>query len=146
MRRRFLPGEYIFKVKRSKTGLGLFAEVPIKKSACIIEYKGRAVSDKEQYENRGKYLFWTGKDTMIDGNIKGNVARYINHSCVPNAEVDLKKRRIYIFAVRNIKAGEELTYDYGDEYFDQHIKLTGCRCVKHVKKRTKAIKKILKLT
>lgn len=131
MRRRFLPGNYRLRVKRSKTGLGVFAEEPIKKGSCIIEYKGRAVSDKEQYENRGKYLFWTGRDTMIDGNIPGNTARYINHSCVPNCEVDIKNRRIYIFAVKNIKAGDELHYDYGEEYFNQHITAARCRCEKH---------------
>lgn len=129
-RRIFLPGNYALRVKRSKTGLGLFTEEPIKRGACIIEYKGRPVSEKEQYEDRGKYLFWTGKDTMINGNIPGNTARYINHSCAPNCEVDIRKRRIYVFALRNIKSGEELNYDYDTEYFEQHIKPKGCLCKK----------------
>jgi SET domain-containing protein len=76
------------------------------------------------------YLFWTGKNTMIDGNIKKNTARYINHSCAPNCEVDIRKQRIYIFARRNLKAGEELNYDYGSEFFDTHIKPKGCKCNK----------------
>jgi SET domain-containing protein len=130
VRRRFVPGEYPLKVRRSATGLGLFAEAPIPKGECIIEYIGRPVSEREQYENKGKYLFWTGKSTMIDGNIPGNRARYINHSCAPNCEVDLKNRRIYIFALRRIKAGEELNYDYDTEYFEQHIKPRGCKCAK----------------
>jgi len=72
---------------------------------------------------------------MIDGNIPSNTARLINHSCLPNCEVFTKKHRIYIFAKRNIKAGEELNYDYDKEYFDEHIKPKGCRCNKCILKR-----------
>ena len=127
---KFTPGGYQLRVKRSKTGRGLFAEEAIPKGACVIEYIGRNVSEKEQYENRGKYLFWTGKDTMIDGNIPENTAKYINHSCVPNCEIDVRKRRIYIFTNRAIAPGDELNYDYDTEYFEQHIKPKGCRCSK----------------
>jgi SET domain-containing protein len=67
---------------------------------------------------------------MIDGNIKENTARYINHSCRPNCEAEGPKGRIYILSTRNIKAGEELTYDYGKEYFETYIKPFGCKCVK----------------
>jgi SET domain-containing protein len=130
MRRRFTPGGYALRVGRSQTGRGVFALEPIPKGACVIEYIGRPVSEKEQYENRGKYLFWTGRGSMIDGNVPGNTAKYINHSCAPNCEIDLKTKRIYIFALRKIKAGEELTYDYDTEYFDEHIKPRGCRCSK----------------
>ena len=129
-KRIFVPGEYVLRVGRSRTGRGLFVEQPIPKGACIIEYTGRPVSKTEQEKNQGKYFFWTGKNTMIDGNIKENKARYINHSCAPNCEVDLHNRRIYIFAKRNIKAGEELNYDYDTEYFDMHIKPKGCLCHK----------------
>ncbi len=127
-RRVFRAGPWPVRVGRSRAGRGVFAEVPIPKGACIIEYTGRPVSKKEQYENRGKYLFWTSTHSMIDGNIKGNTARYINHSCAPNCEVDIKNRRIFIFALCTIKQGEELTYDYDTEYFEQHIKPRGCRC------------------
>lgn len=129
-RRVFKPGDYSLRVGRSRTGRGVFSLGPIPKGACIIEYTGRPVSEKEQYENRGKYLFWTSSTTMIDGNIPDNTARFINHSCAPNCEVDVRSRRIYVFAKRNIKAGEELNYDYDTEYFDQHIKSKGCRCKK----------------
>lgn len=67
---------------------------------------------------------------MIDGNIKSNTARRINHSCAPNCEIDLYWKRVFIFAKRNIKAGEELTYDYDTEYFDEYIKPKGCKCRK----------------
>ena len=130
IKRTFAPGGYALRVGRSLAGRGVFAEEAIPRGACIIEYKGRPVSDKEQYENRGKYLFWTGKDTMIDGNIPENTARFINHSCAPNCEIDLYRRRVYVFARRAIKAGEELNYDYDTEYFEQHIKPKGCRCTK----------------
>ena len=129
MRRRFTPGEYALRVGRSRTGRGLYAKAPIRKGACVLEYTGRPVSDKEQYENRGKYLFWTGRGTMINGNIPGNLARHINHSCQPNCEVDVKKRRIYIFAIKNIKADEELTYHYGEEYFEMYFSHGRCRCL-----------------
>jgi SET domain-containing protein len=67
---------------------------------------------------------------MIDGNIPGNVAKYINHSCSPNCEIDIKNHRVYVFSKRSIKEGEELTYDYGKEYFDAHFKKKGCLCKK----------------
>lgn len=134
MRRRFKPGNYALRVGKALTGRGVFAEEEIPKGTCIIEYIGRPVTEKEQYENRGKYLFWTGKDTMIDGNIPGNRAKYINHGCRPNCEIDIKKRRIFVFALRRIRKGEELTYDYDTEYFEQHIKPHGCKC-SHCRKR-----------
>lgn len=136
IRRRFLPGNFKLRVGKSLTGKGLFAEESIPKGACIIEYIGRPVSEKEQYENKGKYLFETGKGTMIDGNIPGNIAKYINHSCAPNCEIDIKNRRIYVFALKRINVGEELNYDYDTEYFDQHIKPKGCKCKKCLKTTT----------
>lgn len=124
---------YAVRVKRSASGKGLFAAEAIPKGARIIEYTGRKVSEAEQYRDNGKYLFWAGKNLMINGNIPSNTARYINHSCVPNCEADGPEGRVYIWALRNIKAGEELTYDYGEEYFERHIKPKGCRCPKHAK-------------
>jgi uncharacterized protein len=135
-RRVFMSGDHSLRVRRSRTGRGVFTNEKILRGACIIEYIGRPVSEKEQYENRGKYLFWTSSKTMIDGNIPENTARYINHSCIPNCEVDIRAQRIYIFAKRNIKAGEELSYDYDTEYFEQHIKPKGCLCDKCRKNTT----------
>lgn len=134
VRNTFKPGNYPLKVGKSKTGKGVYALRPIPKGACIIEYKGRPVTEKEQYENRGKYLFWTSDTTMIDGNIPGNTARFINHACDPNCEIDIHKRRIYIFAKKSINAGEELNYDYDTEYFEQHIRPIGCKCDSCLKK------------
>ncbi|MCX6786680.1 MAG: SET domain-containing protein-lysine N-methyltransferase [Candidatus Kaiserbacteria bacterium] len=130
IRKVFKPKKYALRIGRSSTGLGMFSEETIPRGVCIIEYTGRPVSESEQKANKGKYLFWTGKNTMIDGNIKENKARYINHSCAPNCEIDIRNRRIYVFAKRNIKVGEELTYDYDTEYFDMHIRPNGCLCQK----------------
>ena len=115
----------------------MFALERIPKGACVIEYTGRPLSEKEQ-DKDGKYFFWTSSKTMIDGNIPANKARFINHSCAPNCEVELKDRRIYVFTLRTIKPGEELNYDYDTEYWEAHIKPKGCLCTKCVAKREKA--------
>jgi SET domain-containing protein len=130
MKRKFVPGNFDLRIKRSRTGRGVFTFEDIPRGACVIEYTGRPATEAEMQANKGKYLFWTSDSSMIDGNIAGNKARFINHSCAPNCEVDIRKRRVYIFALRNIEAGEELTYDYGDEYFYDHIKPIGCLCTK----------------
>ena len=130
IRRIFILGKYAVRVGRSRTGLGMFAEEAIPRGACIIEYTGRPATKAEIKANKGKYLFWTSRTTMIDGNIKENKARFINHSCAPNCEIDIRTKRIYVFAKRNIKAGEELNYDYDTEYFDAHLKPIGCLCDK----------------
>lgn len=117
-------------MKRSAAGLGLFAARPFKKGDRIIEYTGRLLSKEEQYTSRSKYLFAPNKRVMIDGATRDNLARYINHSCKANCDPEIKKDRVFIDAIKNIKVGEELTYDYGKEYFDEHIKPKGCRCSK----------------
>lgn len=134
---KYQVGSYKLRVGRSKTGKGLFAEERIPKGACIIEYTGRVVSDAEQERMSGKYLFEVSKKVTIDGNIPSNTARYINHSCAPNCEADGPTGKVFILAIRNIKPGEELTYDYGEEYFDEHIKPKGCRCPKCTRRRSK---------
>ncbi len=118
----------------------MFALESIPRGSCIIEYTGRPLSEKEQ-DKDGKYFFWTSSKTMIDGNIPSNKARFINHSCAPNCEVELKNKRIYVFTLRMIKPGEELNYDYDTEYWEAHIKPKGCLCSKCVQKREKAAAK-----
>jgi uncharacterized protein len=127
---KYTPGNFKLRVRRAVVGKGLFAEETIPKGACIIEYTGRPVSPDEMERDNGKYLFWTSRKTMIDGNIPSNTARYINHSCRPNCEAEGPAGKVFIMARRNIKPGEELTYDYGKEYFNRHIKPYGCRCPK----------------
>lgn len=120
------------KVKRGTSGLGLFAAEAILKEQVIIEYTGELITDDEADQRGGKYLFTVKKNLIIDGKGRENTARYINHSCDPNAEAehDTDEDRIYIRACKSIADGEEITYDYGKEYFDDHIKPGGCRCRK----------------
>lgn len=128
---KYVPGEWKLRVGRSTAGLGLFAQEAIPKGACIIEYVGRKVSKEEEETSKSKYLFEIRKGHTIDGKPRWNKAGYINHSCKPNAEADIYRSRVYILSTRTIKPGEEIVYDYGEEYFDEHIKPFGCRCPKH---------------
>lgn len=116
------------KVKRSKAGLGLYAVKDIPKKQFIIEYKGPMLNEAQVQAKGGKYLFEISRQRTIDGSSRKNVARYINHSCKPNAEVDIKKGRVFVSAIKNIAAGEEIGYDYGKEYYDEFIKPYGCKC------------------
>lgn len=120
------------RVGRASAGLGLFATRPYKKGERVIEYFGRVIAPEEEYTSRSKYLFEVNKRKTIDGATRKNFARYINHSCRPNCEPEIEKGRIFIDAIRNIQPGDEFTYDYGKEYFNEHIKPFGCRCPKHL--------------
>jgi hypothetical protein len=117
-------------VRRSKAGLGLFSEESIERKEFVVEYRGPVLSRREADIKGGKYLFETSRDRVIDGSHRINTARYINHSCRANCEIEVLKGRVLIFSKRKISAGEELTYDYGKEYFDEYIKPFGCRCEK----------------
>lgn len=122
------------RVGRSSAGLGLFATRAFKKGERIIEYFGKEISKEEEYTSRSKYLFEVNSRKTIDGTMRENFARYINHSCKPNCQPEIVRGRVWIDAIKNIKSGEELHYDYGEEYFDEHIKPYGCRCVRHAPK------------
>lgn len=127
---RLTLGTFKLRVGKSKTGKGLFAVDKIPKGVWIIEYIGKEIPKKDQKKKEGKYLFTINKDRMVDGNIPQNIARYINHSCKPNCEADGPREHAYISSLHTIKPGEELTYDYGKEYFDEIIKPLGCKCEK----------------
>jgi uncharacterized protein len=129
-RSKYSIGDFRFRVGRGVSGKGLFATSDIPKGKCLIEYKGKVIPKALHNIATGRYLFWSGKTKMIDGNVKTNPARYINHSCRPNCEADGPDGKIYILSLRKIKAGEEITYNYGREYFNDYIKPIGCRCVK----------------
>ncbi|MDB5225339.1 MAG: hypothetical protein JWL87_291 [Candidatus Adlerbacteria bacterium] len=127
---KFEPGDFTLKVKRSKAGLGLFAQSDIPKGACIIEYVGNILTKQQEDDSNSLYLFDAGGGVTIDGAPRWNTARYINHSCRPNSEIEIYKHRVYVLAKRTIKAGEELNYDYDKEYWSEYIKPKGCRCLK----------------
>ncbi len=123
------------KVKRSQAGLGLFAEQVFKKGQRIIEYTGERITADEANRRGGRYLFELNDKWTLDGKSREHTARYINHSCAPSAYAELNRAetRVFIIAKRNIVPGEEITYDYGKEYFDQYIR-EHCRCIKCTKK------------
>lgn len=125
------------KVKKGINGLGLFTDIPIKKGEFVIEYFGEMLTADQANEKGGKYLFEISNRRTIDGTTRNNTARYINHSCRPNCETDIKKGRVFVFARRGIKEGEELTYDYGKDYWNEYIKPKGCLCEKCSEKRKK---------
>jgi uncharacterized protein len=130
-----------YRVGRSKTGLGLFATKPIKKGAKIIRYFGPLLDSKKKKDDaiENKYLFELNNRWTIDGSVRKNVARYINHACRPNAESDVKprKRKVIIRAIKDIEPGEEINYDYGTDYFKAYLKPIGCKCAACEKKRKK---------
>jgi len=128
-----LPDHHFKKVvvKKSKFGLGLFAGENIKKGEVIIEYIGNIMTDKEADQiSDSRYIFWVKKDFNIDGSPRWNIARYCNHSCNPNSESEIKKGRVFVRAIKNINLGEEIVYDYGEEYVKDILiaKDGGCGC------------------
>ncbi len=120
-------------------GRGVYATIFIAKETRIIEYVGELI-DKEESESRGNalheksletgdasvYIFTLSKRYDIDGDVPWNTARLINHSCSPNCEAWIEGRRIFIYALRDIQQGEELSFDYGFdvECWEDHP----CRC------------------
>ena len=126
------------RIGRGVAGLGLFALAPIKKGQFIAYYRGKKIPTRVADDLNNKYLFEINTRWTIDGSSRSNIARNINHSCRPNAEPYFVKHVIKIRAIANIKADEEITYDYGPGYFDCFIKAAGCACIACKKKRAKA--------
>lgn len=115
-------------VKRASAGLGLFATQLIPKGTKVIEYVGERISNAEADRRGGRYLFEVNSRWTIDGKARDNLARYINHSCDPNCEAREVRGRVFIYTIAPIAVGEELTYDYGEEYIKDIIAPEGCRC------------------
>ena len=128
-----------FRVGRSKTGLGLFATREIEKGEFIVEYKGRIIPDKEarrlENDSTNRYLYEINSRWTLDGSSRRNLGRYANHSCRPNAESDTRKHKVFIRATKKILPGQEITYDYGRDYFNAFLKPIGCKCDKCIEKR-----------
>ena len=165
----------MWKVINSKIhGKGIFASKNIKKGTKIIQYIGEKVKKNEgdrrselrikKYLNSNKtgsvYIFELNKTYDIDGSPLYNKARYINHSCEPNCEVDVTDDKIWISSIKNIRKNEELSYDYGysfdkDDYLDHQCKCGSKYCIgyiissderdkflKHLNKKIKKLKKL----
>src|SRR6478609_4435081 len=121
-------------------GNGVFAVQDIAEGETLIEYKGEIISWKEALRRhphdptqpQHTFYFHVDDDRVIDGNVDGNASRWINHSCEPNCEADEQEGRIFIKALRDIAAGEELNYDYGliidEEYTPELLAEYPCWC------------------
>ena len=123
-----------YRIGRSKTGLGLYATKPFRKREYIVTYRGRRIRNPEadKLEARGsRYMFEINSRWTIDGSKRWNVARYVNHSCRPNAEAVERRGPIIVYcARRKIKPDEEITVDYGKDYFAAFIGKSRCLCPK----------------
>ena len=111
-------------------GRGVFALRRIPKGTRIIEYKGKLITDKEadrRYSRMHEHsphtmLFSLEGGWVIDATRRGNSARWINHSCAPNCDIEEEGQRIFIEARRDIHPGDELTYDYNLQIGEKHTK------------------------
>ena len=126
----------LYKIKKSdidKKGRGLYATKDIKEDAKLIDYKGKLITKKQteesvKYDNsKPIYLFTLNKKYDLDGDFEYNTARLINHSCNPNCEVSGTGLKVWVYAIKDIKKDEELTYDYGFG-FDEGYKDFPCKC------------------
>lgn len=110
-------------------GRGAFAVEAIPAGALVAEYRGRRITKSEsvrECEAGNPYIFTLDDEWDLDGNVESNPARFINHSCAPNCEVDIQDGRILIQALRDIAPGEELSFNYGYDLEDYHEQ--PCRC------------------
>jgi SET domain-containing protein len=137
-----LPLDQPFVVKNSRiAGKGAFATRDIEKGERIVEYLGERVThavadaryDDHAADDHHTFLFNVNRSVVIDAYVDGNDARFINHSCDPNCESEIERGRVFIDAIRRIRKGEELTYDYaygrdGTETPEEETTLYGCRC------------------
>jgi len=130
-------------VRRSGVhGRGVYAIRPIAKGEVIIEYKGQMITWKQAEARHPHdpddpdhtFFFHIDEQHVIDAAVGGNAARWINHACNPNCESDIDetRHRVFIKALRAIRPGEELFYDYGlaiDERYTPKVKKQfACRC------------------
>ncbi|HZL31720.1 MAG TPA: SET domain-containing protein [Pseudolabrys sp.] len=138
-------GNGFYRIGRSDIGLGLFAARPIAERALIVEYSGRRIPTKmaQAFDRRrgNKYLFEIDRRWTIDGRTRTNMARYVNHSCDPNAEAESNRGRLMYRAIKDIAEDEEITVDYGEEhmalYFGNGCLCPLCKPTKAKAKRTK---------
>lgn len=122
-------------------GRGVFATRTIRKGTRILEYRGARMARSEADERPATdptdsyhtLLFELSDGTVIDASLRGNAARWINHGCDPNCEaVEYDDGRVFIYAKRTIRTGEELLYDYCLEYEGRMSRRAqrafACRC------------------
>jgi hypothetical protein len=109
--------------------IGGFARADIACGTRIIEYAGEKITKQESLarcEQNNEYIFALDDELDLDGNVGWNPARFLNHSCEPNCEAQLDRGRIWVVALREIRAGEELTFNYGYDLEDYREHLCAC--------------------
>ena len=124
-----MPFFSFFRIGRARTGLGLFAAMPIKRGTWVLEYTGPRLTNAEAEEKErrnGRYLFEINSRWTVDGSPRENIARYANHSCKPNMEALIVRGRIMLRASKRIEPGDEMTYNYGRAY--RKIFIPVCKC------------------
>jgi len=135
------PGPLPYSVGRSDVhGLGAFAARDIAKGEVIDEYLGERITHDEaneryktrEYDDNHTFLYTLDEDTVIDGNVGGNDVRYLNHQCDPNCAPRIRRGRLFIVALRDIREGEELGFAYHigreDDDPDNVDEIYACRC------------------
>ncbi len=142
-----MPKQKIVARRSAIHGNGVFASAAIRKGERVVEYRGQRrthaevdAGDSGGVDSGHTFLFTLNDEFVIDANHGGNIARWINHSCAPNCEAVLeeddagepRRDRVFIEAIRAIKPGEELTYDYGITLAEPHSArlkaIWACRC------------------
>lgn len=119
-------------------GTGGFARNDISSEMRVIEYIGEKITKQESLarcELNNEYIFAIDDEHDLDGNISWNLARFLNHSCAPNCEARLEKGRIWLVTVCDVRAGEELTFNYGYDLTDYREHPCGCgaaECVGYI--------------
>lgn len=125
----------------SGKGKGMYARSSVRKGAFILEYTGKPYPTEVADTMDSRYLFDLENGTTLDGVVLSNEARWINHSCDPNCEAILEDDHIMIYTCKHIKEGEELTFDYGQEYFDEFFAKDNCLCGAKKHRKPKSAKK-----
>ena len=121
--------EYLFFQPSPIHGLGGFAKKPLPQGTRVVEYLGERITAAKSIERcrQGNHcIFRLNETTHLDGNVDWNPARFLNHSCMPNCEAVLMEERIWLVALRDIAAGEEVTFDYGYDLED--FRAYPCTC------------------
>jgi SET domain-containing protein len=134
-------GTGLYEIRKSKIqGMGVFAKRRIRPGQRIVEYTGDKITndeadkryDEDKMKRHHTFLFTLDDDYCIDGNVRSNKAKLINHSCDPNCEAIIDDDRIWIYALKNIQPGVELAYDYQYERTGDNIaeleKFYVCHC------------------
>ncbi len=138
----------LYRVGRAQTGLGLFAAQDIPERKLIIEYIGKRIPTRlaQEIDRRraNKYLFEIDSRWTIDGASRLNLARYVNHSCDPNAEAESNHGRLMYRAIKPIAEGCEITLDYGEEHMELYFGAAGCLCPPCADMAKKAAKNLVK--